>query len=262
MIYDPEAPLRRTRITPNMTDADPPAAGEGLGQGTSPPRTGALAERAYAAIRDAIQDNTHGSGQRIPELELCGWLKMSRTPVREALRRLQSEGMLEHGQGGGLSVARLDLRAVTELYDLRESLEGTAASLAARGADATEIRILQATLEAHRKLPDDPRLHARENTLFHQQIYRAAHNRFLLKSLQSLHDSVALLGRTTFAAPGRIPEATEEHQAIVDAIARHDEAQAEAHARRHVRHGYELRIGILAAAAQADSRNRMDQPPH
>ncbi|WP_158929965.1 GntR family transcriptional regulator [Acidisphaera sp. S103] len=225
-----------------------------------PPRTGALAERAYAAIRDAIQDNTLGSGQRIPELELCGWLKMSRTPVREALRRLQSEGMLEHGQGG-LSVVRLDLRAVTELYDLRESLEGTAASLAARGADATEIRILQATLDAHRKLPDDPKVHARENTLFHQQIYRAAHNRFLLKSLQSLHDSVALLGRTTFAAPGRIQAATDEHQAIVDAIAQHDEAQAEAHARRHVRRGYELRIGILAAA-QADNRGRMEQRPY
>jgi DNA-binding GntR family transcriptional regulator len=173
---------------------------------------------------------------------------MSRTPIREALRRLQSEGMLEHGQGGGLSVAQLDLRAVTELYDLRESLEGTAASLAARGADATEIRVLQATVDAHRALPDDPRVHARENTLFHQQIYRAANNRFLLKSLQSLHDSLALLGRTTFAAPGRIAESINEHQAIVDAIARHDEAEAEGRARRHVRRGYELRIGLLAAA--------------
>lgn len=223
-----------------------------MGQGAPPSRTGVLAEHAYAAIRDAIQDNTLSSGQRIPELELCAWLKMSRTPVREALRRLQSEGMLEHGQGG-LSVARLDLRAVTELYDLRESLEGTAASLAARGADGTEIRVLQATVDAHRTLPDDPKVHARENTRFHQQIYRAAHNRFLLKSLQSLHDSVALLGRTTFAAPGRILESINEHQAIVDAIARHDEAQAEIHARRHIRRGYELRIGVLAAAAQADN---------
>jgi DNA-binding GntR family transcriptional regulator len=225
-----------------------------------PPRAGALPERAYTAIRDAIQDNTLGSGRRVPELELCAWLKMSRTPVREALRRLQSEGMLEHGQGGGLSVVRLDLRAVTELYDLRESLEGTAASLAARGADATEIRVLQATVEAHRRLPDDPKVHARENTLFHQQIYRAAHNRFLLKSLQNLHDSVALLGRTTFAAPGRILESINEHQAIVDAIVRRDEAQAEVHARQHVRRGYELRIEALTAA-QADTHGRFDQSP-
>ncbi|HEY4172583.1 MAG TPA: GntR family transcriptional regulator [Rhodopila sp.] len=232
-----------------------------MGQGVPPPHSGALAERAYAAIRNAIQDNTLGSGQRVPELELCAWLKMSRTPVREALRRLQSEGMLEHGQGGGLSVVRLDLRAVTELYDMRESLEGTAASLAARGADATEIRVLQATVEAHRTLPDDPKLHARENYLFHQQIFRAAHNRFLLKNLQNLHDSVALLGRTTFNTAGRIQESTDEHQAIVDAIARHDEAGAEAHARRHIRRGYELRIGLLAAAAQADDHSRFGQRP-
>ena len=71
------------------------------------------------------------------------------------------------------------------------------------------------------------KLHARENTLFHEQIYRAAHNRFLIKSLQDLHDSVVLLGRTTFAAPGRIAEALGEHQAIVTAIARRDEAAAE-----------------------------------
>lgn len=225
-------------------------------------RAGGLAEHAYAAIRDAIQEGTLGSGQRVPELDLCIRLKMSRTPVREALRRLRSEGMLEHRPGGGLAVARHDLRAVTELYDLRESLEGTAAALAARGADATEIRILQATLDAHRTLPDDPKVHARENILFHEQIYRAAHNRFLLKSLQSLHDSVALLGRTTFAAAGRIAEAMREHQAIVEAIARRDDVEAEVLARRHVRRGYELRIGILAAATQAATQDRIDQREH
>jgi methionine salvage enolase-phosphatase E1 len=70
--------------------------------------------------------------------------------------------------------------------------------------------MLQAMLEAHRQLPDDPKVHARENTRFHELIYRTAHNRFLLKSLQDLHDSVVLLGRTTFAAPGRIAEALGE----------------------------------------------------
>ncbi len=195
-------------------------------------------------------------GQRMPELELCAWLKVSRTPVRDALRRLQSDGMLVHAPGRGLSVAQHDLRAVSELYDVRERLEGAAAALAARGADATEIHILQAMLESHRHLPDDPRAHARENTVFHEHIYRAAHNRFLLKSLQGLHDSVALLGRTTFAAPGRIAEALAEHAAIVAAIASRDDARAEALARRHVRRGYELRLASIAAAAHAVTQTR------
>jgi DNA-binding GntR family transcriptional regulator len=219
---------------------------------------GGLAEHAYRAIRNAIQEGQLEAGQRVLELELCSWLKVSRTPIREAMRRLQSDGMLVHAPGGGLSVAQHDLRAVAELYDVRERLEGAAAAMCARFADATEVHMLQAMLDSHRQLPDDPKLHARENTLFHEQIYRAAHNRFLLKSLQDLHDSVVLLGRTTFAAPGRIAEALEEHQAIVAAIARRDEAEAEELARRHVRRGYELRLSAMAEAARAGSQHRID----
>jgi len=221
---------------------------------------GGLAEQAYQSIRDAIQDGRLEPGQRVPELDLCGWLKVSRTPVREALRRLQSDGMLVHAPGGGLSVAQHDLRAVAELYDVRESLEGTAAALAARNADATEIHILQAMVGCHGRLPNDPNLHARENSFFHHHIYRAAHNRFLLKSLQDLHDAVALLGRTTFAAPGRIAEAWAEHEAIVAAIARRDQAEAETLARRHVRRGYQLRLNAIVTANQAGPRNRVEPP--
>ena len=220
-----------------------------------------LAERAYGAIREAIQDGRLTPGQRMPEIDLSTWLKVSRTPVREALRRLQSEGMLQPAPGGGLSVAQHDLRAVGELYDVRESLEGTAASLAARGADATEIRVLHAMLDSQRTLVDDPQAHARLNTIFHQHIYRAAHNRFLLQNLQSLHDSLALLGRTTFAAPGRIAEALAEHQAIVAAIAARDERLAEALARRHVRRGYELRLASIAAATEAGARQPAEGIP-
>lgn len=210
-----------------------------------------LAERAYGTIRKAIQEGQLSPGQRMPEVDVSMWLKVSRTPVREALRRLQSEGLLHPAPGGGLSVARHDLRAVGELYDVRESLEGTAALLAARGADATEIRVLHAMLESQRQLGDDPQAHARLNIVFHQHIYRAAHNRFLLQNLQSLHDSVALLGRTTFASPGRIAEALAEHTAIVTAIAAREEASAETLARRHVRRGYELRLASIAAATEA-----------
>lgn len=221
--------------------------------------SGGLAEKAYRAIREAIQEGRVSPGQRVPELELCAWLTMSRTPVREALRRLQSDGMLVHAAGGGLAVAQHDLRAVAELYEVRESLEGTAAALAARNGDETEVHILQAMLDSHRHLPDDPKVHARENALFHEYIYRAARNRFLLKSLQDLHDAVALLGRTTFAAPGRINEAWSEHEAIVAAIHRHDAAEAEGLARAHVRRGYQLRLAAIAEATQAGPQTRIEQ---
>ncbi len=219
-----------------------------------------LAEQAYQALRTAIQEGYLEPGQRIPELELCASLKISRTPVREALRRLQSDGMVVLAPGGGLAVAQHDLRAVAELYDIRESLEGTAAALAARNADRIELGVLQAVLAAHRALPDDPALHARENKILHEHIYRASHNRFLLKSLQGLHDSLALLGRTTFTAPGRIEAAWAEHAAIVAAIARRDEADAEALARLHVRHAYEIRLEQVTREACSAVRPRDGEP--
>ena len=118
---------------------------------------------AYDMLHEAIREGAIEPGQRVMEPEVSAWLRISRTPVREAMRRLQAEGLLEHAPGGGLAVALYDLRAIGEFYATRESLEGTAAALAARNADDTELRILSATLEAMRALPDDPRAHAREN---------------------------------------------------------------------------------------------------
>lgn len=210
---------------------------------------GRLAERAYQAIRVAIQDGKLEPGQRVPEVELSEWLGMSRTPIREALRRLQSDSMVVHAPGGGLAIAQHDLRAIAELYEMRESLEGTAAGLAARHA-GSELFVLQAMLAGARALPDNPKTHARENTRFHEHIYRAAHNRFLLKQVGDLHDAVALLGHTTFAAEGRIAEAWAEHDGIVAAIADRDSNKAERLMRQHVRRGLELRLQAMVSDAR------------
>lgn len=175
---------------------------------------------------------------------------MSRTPIREALRRLQSDSMVVHAPGGGLAIAQHDLRAISELYDMRESLEGTAAGLAARHAGSSELIVLQAMLAGARALPSDPVVHARENSRLHEHIHRAAHNRFLLKQVGDLHDAVALLGRTTFATDGRIAEAWAEHDAIVAAIAGHDSQRAELLMRQHVRRGLELRLQAMVSAAR------------
>ena len=211
---------------------------------------GRLAEQAYQAIRSAIQEGRLEPGQRVPEVDLSERLGMSRTPVREALRRLQSEHMVVHAPGGGLAIAHHDLRAIAELYDMRESLEGTAAGLAARHAGRSELIVLQAMLAGARALPEDPTAHARENTRLHEQIYRAAHNRFLLKQVGDLHDAVALLGRTTFAAAGRIAEAWAEHDQIVAAIGRRDAEIAERLMRQHVRRGLELRLQAMVNDAR------------
>ena len=212
--------------------------------------TGRLAEQAYQAIRSAIQEGRLEPGQRVREVELSEWLGMSRTPIREALRRLQSDNMVVHAPGGGLAIAQHDLRAIAELYDMRESLEGTAAGLAARHAGPSELIVLQAMLAGAQALPNDPVVHARANTRLHEHIYRAAHNRFLLKQVGDLHDAVALLGRTTFAADGRIAEAWAEHDGIVAAIAGRNPKSAEQRMRQHVRRALELRLKAMVSDAR------------
>jgi DNA-binding GntR family transcriptional regulator len=216
---------------------------------------------AYERLHEAIREGAIEPGQRVMETEVSAWLGISRTPVREAMRRLLAEGLLEHAANGGLAVALYDLRAISEFYATRERLEGAAAAMAAEHADPTELRILSAMLDAMRALPPDPRAHARENQAFHEQVYRAAHNRFLLKSLRALLNFVPLLGRTTYHAPNRIEEAEREHAEIVEAILARDPTRAEDAARRHIRHAYNSRVRVVTEDVRAAAERRAVQKP-
>ena len=222
---------------------------------------GSRGDWAYDRLREAIRDGILEPGQRVMETEISTWLGISRTPLREAMRRLQAEGLLQHAPGGGLAVPLYDLRAIGEFYATRESLEGTAAALAAQNADDAEIRMLWAILDAMRALPDDPRAHARENEILHEQIYQAAHNRFLLKSLSALLSFVPLLGRTTYHAPGRVEVALAEHEAIVRAIQARDPAAADAAARLHIRHAYESRVRVVTEDVRSAAQRRSVRRP-
>ena len=236
---------------------------EALGNDPEDGRPGARgrSDWAYERLHEAIREGALDPGQRVMETEVSAWLKISRTPVREALHRLLAEGLLEHANTGGLQVALYDLRAIGEFYATRERLEGAAAALAAEHADSTEQRILSTMLDAMRALPADARAHARENQAFHEQIYRAARNRFLLKSLSTLLNFVPLLGRTTYHAPDRIPEAEREHTEIVDAILARNPQRAEEAARAHIRHAYNSRVRVVTEDLRSAAEKRSLQKP-
>lgn len=220
------------------------------------PPSGNLFQQAYTRLRDAIEDGTLEPGRRLMEMQVSAWLQISRTPAREAIRRLHSEGLLEHGPHGGLAVVQHDAVAVRELYAVRESLEGAAAAMAARNAEPHEIEMLQEQVRIQAGLPPDVQVHGRENRLFHDSVFRAAHNRFLLKSVQALQDAMILLGEKNFAVPGRIRSSTEEHANIVEAIAARDAAAAEEAARLHIRHGYDSRVRAMTEAFRAAALER------
>jgi DNA-binding GntR family transcriptional regulator len=212
-----------------------------------PPTDGlSLADRAYERFREELRRGMLTPGQRVLETEIAARFGMSRTPVREAIRRLQSEGLVAQLPGRGLCVARYSHAEMDELYVMREALEGTAARLAAQNAGRPDIALLQRLVAEEANLPAAAL--AEHNRRFHRALHQAAHNRYLLRALSSISDALLLLGPTTLDLPGRAAAAREEHARIVAAIAARDGPAAEAAARAHIAAAHEARL-VLAAMA-------------
>ena len=197
-------------------------------------------------ILEAIESGLYKPGDRVVESELAERLGVSRTPVREALQRLETQSMLTR-DGRSLIVASLDHNQLSELYTVRTELEGLAARLAARHATAEEVHVLRGMVEADRRLlGGDPRLLSRANKRFHKQIHLASHNRFLVQQLDLVHRSMALLTTTSFAAEGRDEVALAEHDQIVRAIETQDGEAAFAALRSHISQAFETRLRVEA----------------
>ena len=197
-------------------------------------------------ILDAIEGGTFLPGDRLVESELAERFGVSRTPVREALQRLETQGMLRR-DGRSLIVASLDHNQLAELYAVRTELEGLAARLAARHATEEEVRVLRSMVADDRGLiGGDPRLLSRANKRFHKQIHLASHNRFLVQQLDMVHRSMALMANTSFAAEGRDVVALAEHGAIVAAIEARDGEAAYAALKTHISRAYETRLRVDA----------------
>ena len=188
---------------------------------------------AYSLILEAIDIGIYKPGDRLVESDLADSFGVSRTPIREALQRLETQSLLTR-DGRSLIVSSLDHSQMAELYIVRAELEGLAASLAAKHATGEEVKVLQDMVNSDRKIIADPSALAKSNRRFHKQIHLASHNRFLIKQLDLVHRSMALMATTSLAADGRGPVAVEEHQAIVTAISKGDSEEASEKLRDHI----------------------------
>lgn len=206
-----------------------------MAEGRSGPRD------AYSLILEAIDRGDYRPGDRLVESELAERFGVSRTPIREALQRLETQSMLTR-DGRSLIVAALDHDQMAQLYVVRAELEGLAARLAARHATPEEVRVLAEMVEEDRGLVGDPKALARANRRFHGQIHRASHNRYLVQQLDLVHRSMALMASTSLAIEGRGPAALDEHARIVEAIGRGDGEAAAQALRDHISRAYETRL--------------------
>ncbi|WP_116131639.1 GntR family transcriptional regulator [Tropicimonas sp. IMCC34043] len=196
---------------------------------------------AYELILDAIDMGLYRPGDRLVESELAERFGVSRTPIREALQRLETQSLLAR-DGRSLIVASLDHNQLAELYVVRSELEALAARLAARHAAPEEVRVLENMIASDRRLLNEPSALARSNRRFHRQIHLASHNRYLVQQLDLVYRSMALMATTSLAAEGRGETALAEHEGIVAAIRARDEQAAQEALRAHISNAFIQRL--------------------
>ena len=208
------------------------------------PRSGPLldaptkAQAAYLAIRREILHGSLAPSSALNQEELATSLGVSTTPLREALRRLESDGLVVMTPHTGVVVAPIDPQAVADLYELKENLEIFAVGLAADRRLEEEAEVIRSTCNATLAASDQAE-GWETNRAFHSAIYRSAHNALLTKELDDLWDRyerfIRIVG--TLVADRRV---TEEHVEIAEAISGRHARTARSHMRAHLRHGADL----------------------
>ncbi len=204
-------------------------------------------QTTYQALLAAIRNGDYAPGDRLREVEIAKRLSLSRTPIREALRRLEADGIVEHRPRIGAVVRTLSYAEIVELYEMRLVLERTAAELAAQHAVPAEIDALDALNTQIAACLSDSAQAAAINQSFHQSLYRAGRNRFLTQATQAMNNALLLLGPTTLADEGRITVVCRQHQDIIDAIRARDEEAAGAMAEAHLETSLRHRLSVMQA---------------
>ncbi|MBN3081087.1 GntR family transcriptional regulator [Pectobacterium polaris] len=198
----------------------------------------------FEILINAIEKGELLPGERLQETRLAKQFGLSRTPIREALHRLEALGLVEPGPQRGLMIAQISYERLRQLFAVREGLERLAMELAVASASAEELALLQDMVDVEKTLTDSRQLHD-HNRLFHRQIYRATHNPYLNEMLENLRIHLSLLRGTTYESTERTEEARREHQAIVEALVRRDKDAAQEAACQHIRNGYRARLSML-----------------
>lgn len=195
---------------------------------------------AYQQIKTAILEGRYAPGVRLTENDLAADLGVSRTPIREAVRQLQSEMLLTVIPQVGLAVPITTMIDLAEIFEVRWLIEGHAARLAAQRITQGELMALAAaqTRINEAAKANDTAAVARWNAQFHEQVLQAAHNRRLIIASGSLSDALRLaIGRIQSYGVDRM---FAEHEQILEALKNGDPDAAEAAARAHVSNGLEF----------------------
>lgn len=193
-----------------------------------------IRDQVAAQIRDAITNLEFMPGQIVSERELCEATTASRATVREALRQLQTEGLIVSTNGRGSAVARLSADAARQVYEVRSQLEGLAGRLFAERADDSDRRALRLALIRVEESVDDNRQLVKAKNQFYVALIAGGGNVELKQLLETINRRVISVRSVSLSKPGRPRESIDEVRAICDAAVSGDADLAEKLCRQHV----------------------------
>ncbi len=195
-----------------------------------------LREVVFDAVREAIIQGVLSPGERLMEFQLAEQLGVSRTPVREAIRKLELEGFVIMIPRKGAYVAGISLKDIADVFEVRAAMEALAMVLAAERITEEELEELERILVSKTEVIelDEIEKFIELDKKFHDVLYRASRNQRLMQILINLQDEVHRFRSVSLASPGRMRAALDEHRQLVEALSERDLERAESLAWEHI----------------------------
>lgn len=198
---------------------------------------GSLGNRVFDILRDRILNGEYKTGQKLNELTLASELKISRTPIREALKQLELEGLVMSVPNKGVYVKGFSPRDIDDMFEIRLALEGLAIQLAIERMDEvhlTKIKEIFELMEFYTLKKDNDKINDL-NILYHETIYQATQSTYFEQLLKDIHYYVSVTSRHSIQKPERLETALVEHRAILDAIVEGNKEKAKYTIQKHIR---------------------------
>ena len=195
-----------------------------------------LRGQVFDKIRSDILNGKYKRGEELVESSIGKELGISRTPVREAIRQLELEGLVQLVPNKGAFVTGISEKDVRDIYLIRARLEGLAARMAAKNITPELLDAMEETVvlsEYHAKKEHYEQV-CEMDSKFHKLLYKASGSRILEHTLTDFHQYVQRVRMASIMKKGRMEKSNDEHDAILTAIREHDEEKAELVATRHI----------------------------
>ncbi|MHB9093164.1 MAG: GntR family transcriptional regulator [Eubacteriales bacterium] len=206
-----------------------------------------LREIVFESLREAILNAMLKPGERLMEIQLAEEMGVSRTPVREAIRKLELEGFVVMIPRKGAYVAGISVKDIADVFEIRTALESLAAGLAAERITEEELEQLERILVKIGECVTNKDLEQiiEIDTEFHDVLFKASRNERLVQIVSNLREQIQRFRTASLATPGRMKYAFEEHKKIVEAVSERNVELAQTLAREHIENAENSMLEVL-----------------